>query len=166
MDTSINYIKMCQAAERIQGKHWNPRQADICCLMNGDHPEIGFLVATRANRDEMNREWSENNEYLYFQHFDEHWRSQLLISPNRPYTWSNWTFDKHSYIWLPRQDQLQNLMSAGQMIDFNIWKPLKDYIGSALFPHRQSPEKVWLRLTMMTKFKLGWEEETGTWVTL
>jgi hypothetical protein len=158
---------MCERAELMQGKYWTPMQADICCLMNGDHLEFGFLVAKAASRDEMGREWAENNQYLHFQHFDE--------GEGNSYTFNNWTFNKHNYIWLPTIEQLMDALKKNndclsginylQMITVRALDLFKeDCLAREYWLLFKTLQQFLLAYYMAIKNNLMWADVNGKWI--
>lgn len=105
------YIELCKLCESLQGKYWIPMQMDVVALAGcgddvvstaGECYMLGFLVAAKASRDEMNQPNASKNEYLFAQSFSS---EAPLNQKGNSYSWSDNTFNKHSWIFLPRLDQ-------------------------------------------------------------
>jgi hypothetical protein len=128
------YIKECKEFKEMQGKYWFPKQGDLCALENGDAYYIGFLVAKHASRDEMGNGWSDNNEYLFMQTFNERKDALVNMVGGKPIpetitkrnTWSNFTFDKHDFIYLPREGDLLKML-GDRFVELNL-----DYVSKKL----------------------------------
>ena len=126
MDTSEQYIKMCEKAGEIQGL-WNPQNGDFCWHPNEGEEAFGC--------------WEFPAEL-----------SIVTISEENPQDWwLNW-------LWLPRQDQLQEMMSVDPK---GLVSRLMN-ITAALDEDFVSMEQVWLALVMKERYNKVWSE--GEWI--
>lgn len=123
MDTSEEYIKMCEKAEEIQ-KEWKPHWGDFSSE-------------------------KEDNTYVF-----------VLT------TVKNIVQDQQDYIWLPRQDQLQEMIIASPF-DCDLWDRFTDFIFTPYNdddPNKneacelfQSGEQLWLAFVMEEKYNKVWD---------
>ena len=92
MDKSPEYIKQCEKAVEIRAL-WQPSYGDVLW-----HPFYGILLVTEV---------LDNN----------HYGTILLQNPHKLIRWDRYliekTTDKRETIWLPRQDQLQEIYLKG-----------------------------------------------------
>lgn len=77
---------------------------------------------------------------------------------------TNKTYDKERYIWLPRQDQLQDMVNHGYEIKTNV---LKDIYSFKLYNDEygakfKSMEQLWLAFVMKENYDKIWEEDQWT----
>lgn len=137
MDTSKEYIKMCEEADGIQ-ESWNPETGDY----------FGFAYPKNI-AIEMCCGYSEedkDSEYDY---------NKLMV----------WDFDrikhrkKEGCFWLPRQDQLQDMIVMEEPIDPTLWK-LEDFYNWCRQKSQQavssSLEKLWFAFVMGKKYNKMW----------
>jgi len=172
MDTSKEYILMSKKAEEIQ-KLWKPNAGDW----------ITFPKVMDKNKEHPCTCLSEFIEIVKDKQYQVlcYWRCYMLADDNAPnillkekgYLASNWKthiFElENSILWLPRQDQLQEIIQK----DFHsIWDMLWDLsytIGeqensSGIEPYFgkfNSMEKIWLGFVMYTKYKKIWNDAKG-----
>ena len=155
MDTSETYIKMCDCPE-IQGSVWIPKEGDIVC---------------------------------YSRKPDEIDNFTPKYSLPHIYTYDDFTFKKDDYgaqnscgslIWLPRQDQLQEMVWAAYVTKrpglrfvihkkepFNgilmdvFWKFSCSCVNAVLTPddYKWSMEQLWLAFDMKELHNKTWDGE-------
>ena len=130
MDTSKEYIEMCQEAKEIQ-EEWKPEYGDWngskgATVLDADYDEVLFTVGPQNKI--------------------------------------------HKYVWLPRQDQLQEMIDVREYLilvyskdpkeEFNGYHyNLEYYLGGGKVDHffGDTAEKVYLQAVMLTKYKKQWD---------
>jgi len=154
MDTTEDYIKMCEKAEEIQ-KLWEPKRGDIV-----------YDIADNKNI------WRSRDWRIITTAF-------TLVEGNRFHIDSYQDIcQKEDYIWLPRQDQLQemaiehrklqypNYDGEGKVIGYNygLSNLLNSFNGFMYDVGRgahskgmqDSMERMWLAFLMWVKFEKSW----------
>ena len=150
MDTSEQYIKMCEKAVEIQ-EAWVPVLGDYCT-----HPEGA---------------WLDTEGWVITKYFDIEEKvkvfSGMAFTHSHSFDYSNYeTFEKADCTWLPRQDQLQEMVSVpiGTFND-NFWTILEDLRdwGHNYAEFQQwiplSMEQLWLAFVMNEKYNKVWNGE-------
>ncbi len=141
MDTSENYIKMCEVASEIQGA-WKPSRADfVIGAFIGYMKDVGIVpnIVTYAINP-----LGEDSEY-------------------GKYAW----YFQHELVWLPRQDQLQEMVTAdglsrvsecaaGLIESFYQWWGV---YSQHHYSTRESMEQLWLIFVMKEKYNKEWNGE-------
>lgn len=133
MDTEKEYIKMCEKAEEIQKKVWRAKDGDYC--VGNDYEKWDAPLVHALSDDE---------ELLGF---------KKNIQRIKKYVTDN------GLIWLPRQDQLQNMvyssLSSWQLVQtFWNWLWTKESASTKL-----SMEQLWLAFVMREKHGKIWTGE-------
>ncbi len=136
MDTSETYIKMCEKTEEIQEK-WKPQEGDWIVEKDlRDFPEV-LKTGKRETDFVVSMNWNEE-DFL----------------------------NRNNSIWLPRQDQLQDLVGGleREFIDFPKW--LENVYG---VNYGNSPnghlhifrtwEQLWFAFVMWELYQKKWDEE-------
>ncbi len=152
MDTSKEYIKMCEKAEEIQ-KLWEPKFGDfitpaIQCLRRKTTPRYIQVVIAYGPKDIFRK------------------KSPIVIRAGNP----NQTRDtkyKNDKLWLPRQDQLQKMI---KLIDYGLNDCIKilddgsyaigSYDGDGCFEgyvYGNTMEQLWLAFVMKEKYDKVWD---------
>lgn len=127
------YLEKCTYALDIQ-INWKPKQGDIC-FYTDKQPIFGIVC------------YDVKNKKLCFQKFDEP---------------VNLFFDKQSYIFLPRQDQLQAMVNFDFVADiFEFKKWMINKINRNSKSSYCCPEEIWLEYVMEFKYKQIWS--TNRW---
>jgi len=133
MDKSKEYILMCEKAVEIQ-ELWNPDNADC---VKGDF--VGYI-----------KESTKEAEYL-----DNTWKRQFSISrfctnteSYGKYAW----YLKEELIWLPRQDQLQEMIKDKYESLYDLW----DAFGYFFVNNDSYFEQGWLMFVMKEKYNKVW----------
>jgi len=142
VDISIEYVKMCKQAVEIQ-KQFVPDQSSFL-----------WDYAPRAGYDQDKYKFVEYRELIH----------QLVFR----------TYDDHEWscVWLPRQDQLQEMViergkcspnkDVALSYMFHNWITEEDGrsfgFGKAVFPD-PSMEQLWLAFVMKKNFKKVWNGE-------
>ena len=134
MDTSKEYIKMCEKAKEIQNL-WKPRTGDVFAHI---HPEKLRIVERNPIYEAgVGHTLAEKGDII-----------PLAI---------NFTNRQSNYIWLPRQDQLQEIVSSNvdKLLDaFSIWEEGTGFIRER--DNFTSMEQLWLAFIMEEKYKKIW----------
>lgn len=124
MDTSNEYVNMCQKAKAIQ-ENWQPTDWDYMYIFEFDMVDV--IVGT------------ETDEGLY------------------SYEASHVVAKKDEFVWLPRQDQLQDILTPGEQL--NIWWLIMAIDGKMKSAGYESIswEMIWLAYVMEAKYKCDWQ---------
>ena len=131
MDTSEEYIKMCEAAEEIQGA-WEVEEGDYFAewIPERTKHKLPIIFCGIVDGETV---------------------------PER---------DKFKSVWLPRQDQLQEIMQedAISLIQKLMgWIVTNNYIPIGL--PQPTMEQLWLSFVMYEKYEKKWDGETWATVT-
>lgn len=133
MDTSKEYIKMCEKVEEIQ-EQWKPK--------------VGDFLYIKPSRDGS----------LKFKHREE---PTVVISDK--------FIIQSSHIWLPRQDQLQEMISysiwSEKLYRFYDWLQKENYSGDWLTGCNKyhSMEQLWLAFVMKERYSKQWLTDKQDW---
>lgn len=137
MDTSLTYVKMCKKAEEIQG-YWKHLTGDYCSWS-----ESIYLLHNWGDKG-LTIDWDDLSDS----------NAICVVSPNDEYG----EYLKYSnVIWLPRQDQLQEIFGTYDYCCIKLYE-----MGDGCEPIHltvDSFEKLWLAFVMKKKFKKIWTEE-------
>lgn len=128
MDTSVEYIKMCEKAVEVQDG-WRPKIGDI---YSSSTPQYGV----------------QQNKIVIIESTKYHKFSKAKTSFRRRYMF-----------WLPRQDQLQGMVTKFSEVKvahiiINVDKMNEDY-----FCKFSSMEQLWLAFVMREKYNKNWNGE-------
>ena len=137
MDTSETYIKMCERAEEIQDE-WVPKMGDWVCS------------ATHCLRNKKSRRNVRVVQYIEI-------KRHLPIIHSRE---SMGTMDakyRVDVIWLPRQDQLQEMVNRPSLS----WM-LRDASNFEHDVEFDSMEQLWLAFVMKEKYNKIWNGSEWT----
>jgi hypothetical protein len=131
MDVSKEYIEMCQKTKEIQDKE----------LEDGDY----FCLTTLFDRDSWEQHWwIEPCKVLIYHGYHHHSIIEEIL-PN--------------LIFLPRQDQLQEMIKIGNDIGtlyrFYKWIALKS--TKNMYQVLNTMEKLWLSFVMKEKYHKIWD---------
>ncbi len=137
MDTSETYIKMCEKVQEIQ-TIWDIQPGDIVCITERKH-------GNNVNEPASIQEVCHPQKGLVM--FD----ALGLKNHQR----EAWFFPKQN-VWLPRQDQLQEIMKYPKLIDL-----IQAFESYATYWHKETStmEQLWLAFVMKEKFKKTWNGE-------
>ena len=144
MDTSSQYVKMCEKIGEIQ-KGWKLKELDQ------------YVVISPSYRD----------GYITGEYIDGYYRQF------REETWLELIIERHSIgvkdvkiIWLPRQDQLQEMVTdfpdhphtlIARFYDFDL-----EYCAATWT--ETSMEQLWLAFVMHEKYQKIWDSKKEDWV--
>ncbi len=153
MDTSETYIKMCEKAMEIQ-ELWKPDAWDYCyCNITSEYSakrrDPGKTVVVLSGYE---------TEVGYYGH-----EAPDLACPYMDYETSVKSF-KENHIWLPRQDQLQ------EMVDWKLDDVLFKFEAFAAFVHPRRTsvfttfEQLWLGFVMKEKHNKVWDSAKKDWI--
>ena len=134
MDTTKKYIKMCEEAEKIQ-KTWELKAGDCVAYPPDKQKRIPHCT-------EWTIEWYGENDA-------DAWDTKELKS--------EW-----SVIWLPRQDQLQQL--SGLCMEDNIILFYEFVESNKPLWNLGSMEQLWLAFVMHEKYGKMWNDEKEEWI--
>lgn len=154
MDISKQYIKMCRGAKKIQ-ESWKPREGDrflFIYVANGREYTEVRLCCGYGNI-------GEDTEFEAALHC---WEGDRIKFP-----------EKKDCIWLPRQDQLQemaikkiggnHIAALSKLIQTMLNQAgLGHYVSSPYFNHTNSMEQLWLAFVMHEKYQKKWKN--GRWI--
>jgi hypothetical protein len=140
MDTTLKlkYVKMCGKAQEIQ-ELWEPRAGDIFAY-------------------ELDNPFSDNfGIYLGDIPTSKKHLSRHFIRDIGGITKGFRRFEKEKYIWLPRQDQLQEMCEPPlDVLLMEFWEWLPKYEVGVKFT---SMEQLWLSFVMKEKYEKVWDGE-------
>ena len=169
MDLSDEYIKMCKDAEEIQ-EIWytfSEKKDKFTKVLHGDYytrkyPFIKTLTI-RFQRDgeskeAYNRRLNQTPGVTFYKRGENEpvriWRHDTTLYPM-------------DYVWLPRQDQLQEIMKYKDPCLLNACIDLRDFSFDSYTGFKpagtvfDTMEKLWLAMVMHKKFKKKWYD--GFW---
>ena len=130
MDTSAQYIKMCEEAVEIQTV-WEPSEGDFVAEIESKH--LTHILKESA-------------------------RGGLIIEVG--WDGDHYDFMREDSVWLPRQDQLQEMVGVHlpKLVD-NFWQWLYDKTGyeTVLMDTFTSFEQLWLAFVMHEKYGKRWD---------
>ena len=140
MDTSKEYIKMCEKAGEIQLLKREKKHTDTGKWKPGDYYTTWFPPFLITIIPQYLDEWADEPDYLH--HPSEN-------------------------IWLPRQDQLQEMIQDNSQHYLNsvhqIWYEFAEYDGDGsifaipdYLKHIASMEQLWLAFVMKEKYNKIW----------
>ena len=157
MDTSETYIKMCEKAEEIQ-KIWEPEECDYTAY--DARSTCAMVSYERSDKFEFKVGCiGDSNGGVFGFRYREHKR--LIIERNW-YNRDNDIFESEYYwsIWLPRQDQLQEMVTVSQPQE--LLSLIYHWMGSEEFSNYvftfDSMEQLWLAF-VMKKYNKTWNGE-------
>lgn len=160
MDTSETYIKMSGKAEEIQ-ELWQPSVGDW--FLHDWHGTTGF-----GNLEDTiwadKKHWEQIECLTHKPDINDYIEISREDGSHGVYTSSSLLKDRH--IWLPRQDQLQEIVGGfgAGFIDWRHWR-------NTVYPHMQNPfnknwrftswEQLWLAFVMKERYNKIWSN--GEW---
>jgi len=166
VDTNEKYIKMCREAKEIQ-KLWNKEIGDTCAVIWKEDGNTGGLQGCILQQEPIYGisfrvgEW-----WVYNGKIDcEHLRKKLKEIP-----------DFVDVIWLPRQDQLQEIRMRNDTekyvpqsledlhLEFHSWcyKP-EEVSKEQPIKHYSSMEQLWLAFCQKKLYNKIWNDEKECW---
>lgn len=139
MDTSETYVKMCEKAEEIQAL-WHSQD---------------LIGKSRSNRG-----FGLHYEMGYEGSF--YWNGEAVACVDYEYE----TGYAVGHIWLPRQDQLQEMVfdSYEITIPYAMSKRLCEWCAINTTGHIASMEQLWLAFVMKEKYNKIWKEDDWTYI--
>jgi len=153
MDTSETYIKMCDCSE-IQ-ELWEPRNMDRFAEPAREYDEFPYYTYTISSTGHFRR-------LLYY----------LISEVDGPFSYELYsivTFERSpSYIWLPRQDDLQEMFKGVHGLYDEPYIATNDFynfIRSFVYPIKmfKTMEQLWLAYYMYEKYKKTWSFKDHVW---
>jgi hypothetical protein len=149
MDRSETYVKMCEKATEIQ-LNWKPAKGDF--IWGNDYfrekPNSIFVYGDWIEPDdEYQTGWSA------YDGPNPCSKCQTLVKHD--------TLDFFSDIWLPRQDQLQE-MTQNKLYPMHLTKDFYLFLwkGDGTVPHSDpTMEQLWLAFVMKEKYTKTWDGE-------
>jgi len=133
VDFSKRYIKMCEEAKEIQNL-WKPHIDDYVYDENGKS-WTGSYVYVLGNE----WAWVEGNEDFY-----------------------NYR-ERYKVIWLPRQDQLQAIITTNKYFRFGLIELFYHFANKNISKFT-SMEQLWLAFVMYVKYNKIWNNKEEKWV--
>ena len=142
MDTSEQYIKMCGEAKEVQ-REWRVSVGDFCCF-------------TERNHNNSYREPCVVDEVEIVQGI-----TSFSLAGLKNHYVAAWFYTQNN-VWLPRQDQLQEVVLSHYGINHPRWaiQALIDGLGDEIDKF-SSHEQVWLGFVMHERFLKTWDG--GEW---
>jgi len=157
MDESNTYINMCTAAKSLQEQHKYEMGDYVYC---GVDLEIKLLGMNFLVGDIPKEKWHNRRiEVALLQKFNQeikigHESNEITIMTGK---YEILTIEQPT--WLPRQDQLQDILggylSANALKYFYEWSELGEYTNAERF---YSMEQLWFAYVMKKKYNLSWFE--------
>ena len=133
MDFSKQYIKMCKEAKEIQEIYQN--------ILKKEDNEVNNILEG----------W-----YVYN-------GKNVILLHNNEFFISDLKDELKKYIWLPRQDQLQAIITTNKYFRFSLIE-LFYHFANKNVPKFTSMEQLWLAYVMYIKYKKIWDNEKEKWV--
>jgi len=133
MDFSKQYIKMCKEAKELQEIYQN--------ILKKEDNEVNNILEGWYVYDGENVILLHNNEFFISDLKDE----------------------LKKYIWLPRQDQLQAIITTNKYFRFSLIE-LFYHFANKNVPKFASMEQLWLAYVMYMKYKKIWNNEKEKWI--
>ena len=133
MDFSKQYIKMCKEAKEIQEIYQN--------TFKKEDNEVNNILEGWYVYDGKNVILLHNNEFFISDLKDE----------------------LKKYIWLPRQDQLQAIITTNKYFRFSLIELFYHFANKNISKFT-SMEQLWLAYVMYIKYKKIWNNEKEKWV--
>jgi len=163
MDTSEIYIKMCEQATEIQ-KEWQPQP--------GDYYLHNYRGTTGFTNEQEQQIWGDSNdtwrqvEILCYKPSKD---NDILLSTAKGESCITSSSDlvRHHCVFIPRQDQLQEMVkkeSIGTLIDhFITWYYKFSEKNPEILPEREyTMEQLWLAYVMKEKYNKTWNGSEWT----
>jgi hypothetical protein len=169
MDTSKEYIKMCEHSNELQS-FWKPNIGDYILRR---YTVFGEPLDSQIWKDPKDKE--EIIILHYHSNLPQYWHSVTVEGKSRIFTYQDTcTMIKATHSWLPRQDQLQNMITilphelirefssfcnppknitAGFTEEQDIWTNQKQCEYPKQFT---SMEQLWLSFVMQKLFDKYW----------
>ena len=142
------YILMCREAEEIQ-RLWKPRIGDV--IAPGDSGKLIIGVREEENTILL-QEWGDKNYWVNDYDVDD------------------------PVVWLPRQEDLQDLCCINgelqRITDYGITDYVDTFYEFVRNQHKEVTEynnsggKLWLLFTMQNNYSKTWDSEAKMWVSL
>lgn len=151
MDTSEQYIKMCESAKEIQ-KLWQPNIGDW--FLND------YRGTTEFPKDVEEQIWGDDKEKwekIQCLTYKPSIKEFVVISDSDgSHTYRMDEFFKHKHVWLPTQDQLQGMLSKPEIMKF-----MREFNNEQFLTWTQewTFEQLWLAFVMKEKFGKIWNGE-------
>ena len=160
MDTSKEYIKMCERAEEIQNL-WNPTI--------GDFIVVDYRETTGFDREIEETIWGDDDEtWIRICNLTQKSIKDFIHISDETGTHTHTLSDlvRKQNIWLSRQDQLQEILGGDIFANcWNIAYYVSPFINTELTDYYRSfktMEQLWLAFVMHECFKKTWLN--GDWV--
>lgn len=168
MDDSLEYIKMCKQAKEIQ-ERLNPiakygtatalSWKEVSC-------EKGDYISVNGDKYCSGIYLYGCNGFQYSQHY--HNRDEYCWQVNNGNT-TDYIDSNASIVWLPRQDQLQNMLDLVSKKDndkcIDLWALNKfNSFASDNWKIYVSMEQLWLAFVISEKYSKEWSETKKDWI--
>lgn len=127
MDTSPEYLKICEKAEEIQALRREQKHENTGKWQMGDF--YFDLLGQVHIVDEYRDAWSDEPDYLHH---------------------------PAECVWLPRQDQLQEMVWEGSKNTRSLVLEFADWLEYKTNYRRESLEQLWLAFVMKEKYSKLW----------
>lgn len=155
MDTSKEYVDMCEKAQEIQ-KSWKPCVGDW--FLNDYRGTTGFDedIEKQIWGDDDNK-WEVIQCLSYKPSISDYVQISSIDGHSGTYTMQE--FFKHRHVWLPRQDQLQDMLPRTE--PYRLFSGLYGFGEQTGTEH--SPDELTLKYVMKTNFSKTWDWEKCEW---
>ena len=142
MDFSKQYIKMCEEAKEIQEYH-KFETGDF--IFDKIVKAIGIIIARSVQK-------------IYFKLYPDIFILENNESPDCGVIKIYIPDDPQRLVWLPRQDQLQAIITTNKYFRFSLIE-LFYHFANKNVPKFTSMEQLWLAYVMYIKYKKIWNNE-------
>lgn len=150
MDITPEYIKMCRLATEIQ----EPRSSGEVPLEHGDYLFLdGQVVLYLAEGEELAFQYENRDRLVIMEGWNDENSHERKID--------------HPVVWIPRQDQLQELINkeyvepSAMINDLLRWVHQEDMYLEEIFHGSESMEQLWLTFLMHQNYAKVWHG--GEW---
>jgi len=150
MDISKEYIKMCEKVIEIQ-KLWKPQNGDY--FYSKVLPEVHILTIRKESDMACGDEVFFNNRYVYY---NRTYNSSIEDKKKEQQQIEEW---KSEHIFLPRQDQLQEMIGGTSYFLITKMYHKCQRISEHICPYKSSMEQLWLAFVMKEKHNKVWDGE-------
>jgi len=152
------YIKMCKEAKEIQ-EMWLPQRGD---WYYGPVVVSGYGYGAKEEDEEpepclINYASPEDEDGYHPKVSGKDW----VVFCNSAGDWDSGPIPRHRAVWLPRQDQLQEMITR-EHGRFSLVELFHHFANKHFYEFR-SMEQLWLAYVMCLEFKRKWNPETEKW---
>lgn len=155
MDTSKEYIKVCEKAEKMQIE-WKPSIGDYV-----------WRKYTIFGEEIDQKIWPDKIHEIIILHYksgiDGYFHACTTDGKERIFK-HPWQIEKETCIWLPRQDQLQDMMKEGIENTWGLFSRFYKWFSTKFSCITWSFEQLWLAFVIKEKYNKVWDSEKEIWI--